>query len=114
MKITNSCHVDWYMFPRNFNNYLPLTKQLWVRQSNNSSSPLPILLPHVSIKRSSSGGRQTAIIYHVTRRHIHQDSNLFLSFLNYTVSKSASKGKDAVMIPFKILSNRLLETEETH
>jgi hypothetical protein len=33
-----------------------LTKQLWVCQRNNSSSPLLMLLPHVSIIRSSSGG----------------------------------------------------------
>jgi hypothetical protein len=33
-----------------------VNKAIWVRQHNNSSSPLPMLLPqHVSIIRSSSG-----------------------------------------------------------
>jgi hypothetical protein len=37
-----SLAVLWKVFP--------ITKQLWVRQRNNSSSPLPMLLPqHVSI-----------------------------------------------------------------
>jgi hypothetical protein len=38
-----------------FNILRELTKQLWVRQRNNSSSPLPMLLPqHVSVIRPSS------------------------------------------------------------
>jgi hypothetical protein len=35
-----------------------LTKQLWVRQCNNSSFPFPMLLPHVSVIRPSSSSIQ--------------------------------------------------------